>query len=201
MAGTVPLLLELDEDAPIKSLGLIHRIPGMARIHFDFAAFDRPKQSRQQIPLLGPPQQAALPGNKGPSKVVIALLEQHGGPMTRKQLAQAAGGGIAGQRIVANVASMVATGTLKKVAPATYDLAERKEPTPPATGADVILACFTPTKTRCTKDDFKEAFVRYKRSPGSIGDQVRKLIKAGALRRVARSNYERVYPENPATEE
>lgn len=210
MSGTVPFLIELDEEAPIKSLGLLHRIPGLAKIHFNFDAFDRPKGARRQkahqlgsdtTPLL------AGPSSVGPGERLIQILKDAPGPMTRQEIKAAAGGGVAGKRIIANVSALVTSGKLKKTAPATYDLASRsngshaspsksrtsdtKTAPEKVTGAAIILnALKAANGAPLRRADFAAAFERAGRSPHSVGDQLDKLMKDKVIQSKVRNHYQ-----------
>ncbi len=207
MAGTVPLVIELDENAPIKSLAALHRIPGLAKIHFSFDVFDKPRAARREMLQL--PSPTSRPGNRlgtahdgfSPSEAVLALLKAHGGPMTRKEVKAA--GGENGERMTSNMGSMVSAGLLKKVAPATYDLVERvnghqasatKTTTNGAvktTGAAIILHTFGQKKKGeiFSRKDFADQFELHGRSRQSVGDQLSKLVAAKKVKSVGKNQY------------
>lgn len=207
MAGTVPIVIELDENAPIKSLAQLHRIPGLAHIHFNFAAFDNPKEARREM--LGLPPPAKRNGKNGkthpidgfsPSQEILRLLEERGGPMTRTQIKEA--GGVNGARMLTNITSMKKAGAIKKVGPGTYDLPDRKPPTATTraavagkkTGVDIIVGLLAQKKKgeTASRKDFGEAFVMSGKSKASVGDAVAKAIAAGKIKSPARDTFELV---------
>src|SRR4051812_21299889 len=103
MAGTVPIVIELDENAPIKSLAQLHRITGLAKIHFNFDVFDKPRAARREMLGLPAPAPKAnghqqLSGKFSPSAAVLDVLTANGGPMKRKEIKAA--GGENGERMV-----------------------------------------------------------------------------------------------------
>lgn len=210
MAGTVPILIEFDENAPIKSLAQLHRIPGLAKIHFSFDVFDRPRQARKQmlnpqsngVPQLAAPKKNGArvgPGTAdgfSPSQAVIKVLEAHGGPMTRSQIKEA--GGVNGARMLTNITSMRKMGSVIKVGAATYDLPDRKATTAsgptPKTGIDIILGVLSQKKKgeTASKKEFSDAFEMNGRSKKSVNDACAKAIGAKKIKRVARNAFELV---------
>lgn len=202
MAGTVPIVIELDENAPIKSLAQLHRIPGLAKIHFNFDVFDKPRVARRELLGLPAPAPRAngshqTSGKFSPSAGVLEVLTAHGGPMTRREIKAA--GGENGERMVQNINSMVSAGKLKMVGPATYDLADRSgtpriakamngtSPTQKS-AREVVLEALA-KNGMMSKPDFKVPLDLAGRSYSSVGDTLRALIKDKQIKRLGRGRY------------
>lgn len=201
MPGTFPILIELDENASLKTLALLHRMPGIAKIHFSFDAFDKPKRSGQLL-LAGPNGSERAPReniNDGfnVTEAVLALMRERGIPLTRKQILEF--GGVNGRRMVNGIASMVKAGHLKKVAPATYALAtyaasgKKHAQTIDAragkpSGIEAAFAAIDQGGT-LSKKQIGEAVKKHGYSYKSVGDFITKLVKAKRIKKVSRGNY------------
>lgn len=195
MAGTIPIKLELDENAPIKVLAALHRLPGLAKIHFDFEEAFAPKVRRQrQLLLPHDKSNGHVPQSDSPSQIILALLAQKGGPMTRKEIKSAHPNG---GRLVANLTSMCKGGAIRKVAPATFALADapiangHSNGSAPKTGVDIIVGMLAQKKAgeTITQKEIKVAFDLHGRSAKSVGDACDRARNAGAIVRAGRGLY------------
>lgn len=199
MAGTFPILIELDPETPIKTLGILNRLPGVAKIHMNLDGFDRQKitsaHAKEQLLLPSPTPEKPVRGVSDfkPSTAVLDLLFAKGEPVHRKEIKRL--GGEYGERMVSNIASMVKAGLVKKTAAATYAITakghnERNARTDRApggapaneaekskeTGGDLIMGLLRAANV-VTRKQMAEAFAKEGRSKTSVGDQLDKLIK------------------------
>lgn len=150
MAASFPILIEIDENAPIKTLAALHRLPGIAHIHFDFSVFDKPALKRQkQLLLSGPSSEPNGSANHKSerlppgfiSRLSVKTIAEAGCPLTRTEIK--ASSKEYGQQMVNSLASLSKRGIIKQVGPATYDLTAQTrrslnvvEATPAANGHD-----------------------------------------------------------------
>lgn len=204
MAGTLPIIIELEAGASVETLVLLQRLPGVAKIHIDFDAFGRQKPRKPRLALPGPSNgEAHEPRARdgfSPSKAVFDLFKQKR-PLTRKEIK--ASDPENGERMVANIASMVNQGTLRKVGPAEYDLSAEALRTIAAgqaetgttttdslksakTGADLIMLLLGQSPDHIvTIKQITATFEIVGRSPRSVNDQVQKLLTEKKIKRVA----------------
>ncbi len=211
MAGTFPLMIELEENASFKTLALLNRIPGIAKIHFNLDALDRPRLARRQAGeqlLLPAPSKRVGPGTAdgfSPSQEIIRILRQSGRAMTRKEIKEA--GGVNGARILTNLTSMRKMGTIKKTGPGTYILGNvieaRANPVSvkhangrggeKKVGADLIIDALHKSKEpTIAMPQLRELFIADGRSPKSVADQVHKLVATKKIKKVAKGTYKLV---------